>query len=170
LSFARRTVFDQFGLACACRVLVGVVAPAKGSALVDRVQGVDDQRTARDRQSAGNRALAESIEDRRLALAGEASFGDPPRKLGRMRRIHRRWFRASTTGSFGADRGPPDNTGEEQVDFAAWLNSLGRARRRRRSPGPTSTMPLPISKIPSEQGIFAGLTGNSRSQKPFHAS
>jgi len=76
-----------------------------------KVSTINAPRASRQSAATARRQNPSRIASR---FAGEASFGNPPRKLGRMRWIHRRWFRASATGSFSADRGPPDNTGENR--------------------------------------------------------
>jgi len=143
-------------------ISVGVVAPAKGRPR-GQVQGVDDQRTARDRQSAGNRALAESIEDRRSLLPARpasvihrVSWPNAPDSPQVVPSIRNRQFRRGP--------GPTDNTGEEQVDSLSGEQPC-RARRTAVRLANLDDA-VPISKIPSEQEFFAGLTGNSRSQNP----
>jgi hypothetical protein len=77
LALVCRTVFDQLSLAA-----VTLAAPAGGTAFMHRMQRVDDDDGARDRQPRFDGAPAEAVEQRRLALAGQPGLGRPAAKLG----------------------------------------------------------------------------------------
>src|SRR5947209_34107 len=77
LALGRRTVFDQLRLA-----LVTLAPPADDAAFMHRMQGIDDDRGARYRQSGRYSAATEPIDDLGLAIAGEPGLSQPVAKLG----------------------------------------------------------------------------------------
>jgi hypothetical protein len=67
LAFAARAVFEQFGLR-----LPGFPAPIKSASLINRVQGVNDDGGAGDRQPRSEREPAEAV--KQLGFAWRAQL------------------------------------------------------------------------------------------------
>ena len=65
-----------------------VAPPARGMALVDRMQRVDDDEPTRQRHARRDEPLAEAGEHRRLGVAGEAGLGDPGGEGGERAFVH----------------------------------------------------------------------------------
>src|SRR6266550_1398066 len=65
-----------------------VAVPAKGAALVNRMQCIREHDRARDRQTERNRALAKSGKRRSFILAGQSGFGNPSDHLGELSIVH----------------------------------------------------------------------------------
>src|SRR5215813_4793492 len=63
-------------------------APQKRAALVNRVQRVDQQRGAGERQTGGAGPSAKLVEELGLACPGKPGFGEPNAKLGNGCSIH----------------------------------------------------------------------------------
>ncbi len=82
-ALVRAAVFDELRLP-----ILGLV-PADRAALVDRVQRVDDHEAGRERQTGGDRTLAETGHQLGLGRADQAFAGDPFRKLREARFVHR---------------------------------------------------------------------------------
>src|SRR5437762_4204069 len=72
LALARRSVFDQLGAA-----LIALAAPARDTAFMHRMQSVDDDHSARERQPGFECAPAVNIEQRGLARARDPGFSPP---------------------------------------------------------------------------------------------
>ena len=94
-ALAGRVVFDDLGLR-----LSALASPAEAAAFVDRVQGVDDDRGAGDRQPGLDGAPAEAVEQRGLALAGEPGLGQPGADMRQAGGVHAATRLRARAGSF----------------------------------------------------------------------
>ena len=54
-----------------------IISPAHHAALIHRVQRIDEQQRAADRQAGGDGALAKSVHQRSFRLAAQARLGEP---------------------------------------------------------------------------------------------
>ena len=95
-TLARPPVLDDRAL-----VRHRVAAPAEDAALVDRVQRVDEDEGARERQPGGDGPLAEAAQEIRLGRPGQPRGRDPGPDLRRGRVVHAVTLRTAVSAGGG---------------------------------------------------------------------
>src|SRR6266550_1289839 len=99
-----------------------VAVPAKGAALVNRMQCIREHDRARDRQTERNRALAKSGKCRSFILAGQSGFGNPSGQLGELSVVHARLLYTMSTCFSAPTRAIRASQNLPRQRMAIWLN------------------------------------------------